>query len=83
MTLQASLAEPTIAQYSSSRRLSCTPGMMPAELLSSPSPSRQSFWAVTVSFRDTSPRSTASSASSTVMTLVRLAGARCCSAFRA
>ena len=53
------------------------PGVMPAVLLDSSMPWRQSLCAVTRSSRPTRPASSASSASSVVITLVRLAGARC------
>ena len=51
-----------------------SPGTMPAVLPSSTMPSMALSLAVTWSSCETSPRSTASTASSTVITLVREAG---------
>ena len=62
-------------------KLITSPGMMPAVLLSSAMPVRQSAPAVIMSSMLHCSFSSASSASSTVMILVRLAGERCCSMF--
>ena len=56
---------------------SSIPGSRPEVLLSSLMPSRQSFCAVTMVVSSQRPESSASSASSAVITFVRLAGARC------
>ena len=74
--LQASLAELSIAQYSRSPRLMVSPICIPAVLPSSIIPCTASFPAVTVSEVDTSPLSTASAASRTVIIFVSEAGSR-------
>ena len=73
MMLQASFALASIAQYSRSIYRICSPGWILAVLLVSSMPARQSACAVTSSSA-VWPFSSASTASSTVMIFVRLAG---------
>ena len=80
MILQASFALLSMAQYRRSRRDMVSPTFMLSVLPSSTMPSSASSPAVTESSSEASPRSTASTASRTVMIFVSEAGARCSSA---
>ena len=74
MILHASFADTSAAQYIRSLRLIVSPAFMWAVELSSVRSKRQSFEAVTMSSRETSPASAASAARSRVIILVMLAG---------
>ena len=74
MTLQTSLAELSIAQYRRSPRLIVSPSFTSSVEPSGLMPSSVSGPAVTASPREASPRSMASTASSTVISFVMEAG---------